>query len=73
VTCRTQEDAAVLKAQMESITALLKKFLRLEKQQPNTADLSGILTAGSFERSGTHVKARWPVPKAFVDALTGLT
>ena len=70
VTCRTQEDAAILKAQMESITALLQKFIRLEKQQPNSADLSGILTAGTFERSGTRVKARWPVPKAFVDALT---
>jgi hypothetical protein len=70
VTCRTQEDAAVLKAQMESITALLQKFIRLEKQQPSNTDLSGILTAGTFERSGTHVKARWPLPKTFVDALT---
>ena len=69
VTCRTQEDAAILKAQLESITAMLQKFLRLEKQKPSNADLSGILTAGSFERAGTHVKARWPVSKSFVESL----
>lgn len=71
VECRTQEDAAILKAQLEGITSLLQKFLRLDKQKPNTADLSGILSGGSFERAGTHVKARWPVPKAFLDTLTG--
>jgi hypothetical protein len=70
VACRTQEDAAILKAQLEGITGLLQKFLRLEKQKASAADLSGILSAGSFERSGTHVKARWPVPRAFLDALT---
>lgn len=69
VECRTQEDAAILKAQLEGITSLLQKFLRLDQQKPNTEDLSGILSAGSFERVGTHVKARWPVPRAFLDAL----
>lgn len=70
VVCRTQEDAAILKTQLEGITSLLQKFLRLDKQKPSDADLSGILSAGSFERSGTHVKARWPVPRAFLDALS---
>jgi hypothetical protein len=70
VTCRTQEDAAILKAQLESITTLLQKFIRRENQQPSDNDLSAILVAGSFERLGTQVKARWPVPKSFLDALT---
>jgi hypothetical protein len=70
VECRTQEDAAILKAQLEGITSLLQKFLRLEKQTPNAGDLSGMLSSGSFERAGTHVKARWPVTKAFLDAIT---
>lgn len=70
VQCQTQEDAAIIKAQMESITTLLQKFLKLEKQQASSTDLSGILTAGSFERAGTHVKARWPIPKAFIEALS---
>lgn len=70
VTCRTPEDAAILKAQLEGITSLLQKFIRLEKQKPSEADLSGILTSGAFERTGTHVRATWPVPKAFVESLS---
>lgn len=70
IDCRSQEDAAILKAQLEGITGLLQKLLRLEKQAPSAGDLSGILSSGSFERAGTRVKARWAVPRAFLDTLT---
>jgi hypothetical protein len=69
VTCRTEKDAAVMKAQLEGLTALLSKLIMREKQTPNPADLSGILTSGVFERDLRHVKGRWPLPKAFVESL----
>jgi hypothetical protein len=69
VSCRNQEDAAVLKAQLEGITSLLQKLITREKQNPNSADLSGVLTSGAFERNGTSVRGRWPITKAFIESL----
>jgi hypothetical protein len=69
VSCRNQEDAATLKAQLEGITSLLQKLITREKQSPNSADLSGVLSSGAFERNGTNVRGRWPISRAFIDAL----
>ena len=71
VTCRTEQDAAVLKAQLEGLTAFLGKLISRENQKPNPGDLSGVLTAGVFERDLRHVRGRWPIRKAFLDALGG--
>lgn len=71
VSCRNQEDAAILKAQLEGITNLLQKLITREKQTPNTADLSGVLSAGAFERNGASVRGRWPITKAFLESLGG--
>lgn len=71
VTCRTAEDAAVLKAQLEGVTALLQKLISREKQTPNAGDLSGVLTAGAFERVDEQVRGRWPIRRAFIDSLGG--
>jgi hypothetical protein len=71
VTCKTEQEAAVMKAQLEGLTALLSKLIMRENQKPNPADLSGVLTSGTFERDLRHVKGRWPLPKAFLDSLSG--
>jgi hypothetical protein len=71
VTCRTPEDAVVLKNQLEGITKLLQSLIAREKQTPSTRDLSGVLTSGSFERTSEHVIGRWPIDKSFVDSLGG--
>jgi hypothetical protein len=69
VTCRTPEDAVVLKNQLEGITKLLQSLITREKQSPSIRDLSGVLTSGSFERAAEHVIGRWPIDKAFIDSL----
>ncbi|HYP07511.1 MAG TPA: hypothetical protein VER03_14860, partial [Bryobacteraceae bacterium] len=69
VVCRTPEEAAVLKAQLEGITKLLQNLIAREKQTPSMRDLSGVLTSGSFQRDVEHVIGRWPVDKAFIDNL----
>jgi hypothetical protein len=73
VTCKTASEAAVLRAQLEGITGLLKKLISRENQTPNPNDLSGILTAGVFERQDRHVVGKWPVQKSFIDTLGATT
>jgi hypothetical protein len=69
VTCKTAEEAAILRAQLEGITGLLKKLISRESQTPNPNDLSGILTAGVFQRVDRHVVGKWPVQKSFIESL----
>jgi hypothetical protein len=69
VTCQSEEAAAVLKAQLQGITELLQKLITRESQKPSAADLSGMLTSGSFERKDRHVLGRWPVSRALIDSL----
>ncbi|MBI3281157.1 MAG: hypothetical protein HYZ57_15085 [Acidobacteria bacterium] len=71
VTCRTPEEAATMKAQLEGVTAMLQKLIARESQTPNPADLSGVLTAGKFERRDRRVLGRWPVERAFLYSLGG--
>jgi hypothetical protein len=42
-----------------------------EHQQPDPADLSAVLVAGSFRRDDRRVYGQWPIARAFVDAVTG--
>jgi hypothetical protein len=69
VTCKSEQEAALLKGQLESLTSLLQKLINREKQQPSTADLSGVLTSGVFERDSRHVLGRWSIQKAFLETL----
>lgn len=69
ISCRREEDAVVLKHQLEGLTKLLQSLISRENKTPSQTDLSGVLTSGVFERLGTHVKARWPLPRSFVDSL----
>jgi hypothetical protein len=69
VTCKTQEDAAVVRAELESLTGMLKKFIARESQKPNADDLSGVLTSGRFTRTDRHVLAYWPIPRSLIFSL----
>ena len=71
VTCKTAEDAAILKAQLEGLTATLQKMIARENQKPSVSDLSGVLTAGTFERRDRHVLGRWPIEAAFINSIAG--
>jgi hypothetical protein len=71
VTCRSDRDAEILVAQFERITDVLRKMLSSSGLQPNPRDLSGVLTAGVFQRKGAEVSGEWPMERAFLEALSG--
>jgi hypothetical protein len=69
VTCRDNSAATTLQAEFEKTTDTLRTWIAREHQQPNPADLSGVLVAGTFRRDDKRVHGQWPIPRAFVDAL----
>jgi len=70
VDCKSEEDAAIVKTQLEDLTTMLRKMISQESGQANPADLSGILTGGTFERRSREVVGRWHVPRPFFDTLS---
>jgi len=71
VTCKDAPAASALLAQFEETTKALRELLARQRQKPDPSDLGGALVAGSFRRDERQVYATWPIPKAFVDAITG--
>jgi hypothetical protein len=71
VTCRDAAAATALLGNLENTTATLRKWIAREHQQANPADLSGILVGGTFRRQDRQVEGQWPIPQAFVKAVTG--
>ena len=71
VTCGDAQAASALLVDFENTTNTLRKWIARERQQPNVADLSGVLVAGSFRRDDRRVYGQWPISRAFVDALAG--
>ena len=71
VTCRDASTASKLLADFQNTTDTLRKWIAREHQQPNPADLSGVLVAGTFHRDDRKVYGQWPIPRDFVDSLTG--
>jgi hypothetical protein len=69
VTCKSAEEAAVLRTQLSEVTVLLQKLIRREGKEPNPNDLSGVLTAGAFTRDGNRVHGRWPISPALLQSL----
>jgi hypothetical protein len=69
VRCRTNGDAASLAIQLSRTTALLREMMGRERQTPDPAGLSGVLTAGSFHSEGSHVFGHWPIELEFVDKI----
>lgn len=68
-TCPNKVTADTIRNQLDLQTKLLKLELARERQQPNPADLTGLLTAGSFQVVNTHVIGRWPVRTELIKAL----
>lgn len=69
VTCKSEQEAAVLKAQLEGLTKLLNSLLNRENKKPSAADFSGLLSSGSFERQQKQVRGHWTVQQALLDTL----
>jgi hypothetical protein len=55
--------------QLQIQTRMLKLELARENHQPSPADLTGLLTAGTFQVGNTHVFGTWPVRKELLNAL----
>ena len=71
VRCRDAADASALQQDFENNTQTLRKWIAREHEQPNPADLSGVLVAGTFRHQDRRVYGQWPIPRAFVDAVMG--
>ena len=69
VQCRSEQQAALLSEQLARITTVLREMIARDKQTPNPRDLSGVLTAGSFNHIGTRVLGSWPLERAFLEGL----
>jgi hypothetical protein len=69
VLCRTQQDAESMAAQLRQVTETLRRYIERERQQPNPKDLSGVLTAGTFQSQERRVTGRWPIERAFLESL----
>ncbi|MBI4873413.1 MAG: hypothetical protein HY822_02130 [Acidobacteria bacterium] len=70
-TCKTEEGAVILRAQMEKVTDVLRKLILRSGVEANQRDLSGVLTQGTFQRKGRVMIGRWPLERAFLESLAG--
>src|SRR5437899_6815681 len=61
VACNSAEAAAAMVKQLSATTDLLRKMLDRQHLTPNPRDLSGVLTAGTFEQQNALVTGTWPV------------
>jgi hypothetical protein len=68
--CRNADDAAALVAQLQKLTDTLRTWIVREHAQANPADLSGVLTAGTFHRDDRRVYGIWPIQREFIQALS---
>lgn len=71
VLCRNEIDAADAALELTRVTSVLRQMIARENQNPNPADLSGVLAAGSFTSGGKRVYGYWPIERSFVENLFG--
>ena len=69
--CRDAHQAGALTAQLRAVTSMLRNAAQQEGQPILQSNLGGLLTAGTFEQSGSHVVGHWPVAKELIANLTG--
>ncbi|HWB87523.1 MAG TPA: hypothetical protein VG675_25500 [Bryobacteraceae bacterium] len=67
VLCRNDQDASDLAGQLSATTSLLRDLISREHDKPNPADLSGVLTSGSFRSQGKRVFGYWPIERSFLE------
>lgn len=67
--CPREATAETIRNQLQIQTKLLKLELAREHRQPNPADLTGLLTSGSFQVVGNSVVGVWPVSRELIKTL----
>ncbi len=67
--CQNAAAADTMRNQLEIETKMLKLELARERAQPSDADLTGLLTAGSFQVIDKRVLGMWPVKPELMKAL----
>ncbi len=67
--CDTETAAETIRSQWEIQTKMLKLELIREHHQPSPADLTGLLTAGSFQVVNHHFIGIWPVRTELLESL----
>ena len=69
--CENVSDAVQVASELTKATNLVRRVIESEKQTPNPADLSGLLTAGTFHNEGTKVIGEWPIEQVLIENLLG--
>jgi hypothetical protein len=64
-----EPSAETARAQLEIQTKMLKLGLQRAHREPDPADLTGLLTAGTFQRVRTQVTGSWPVRRELLKTL----
>jgi hypothetical protein len=67
--CPSAATADAIRNQLEIETKMLKLELTREQERPNPADLTGLLTSGTFGTNGKEATGEWPVHKELLKAL----
>lgn len=71
VLCRNENDALVTAAELSKVTEVLKSMIAHDGHRPSPSDLTGVLSAGTFENRGARVFGYWPIQRAFVENVLG--
>jgi len=71
VRCRNAQDAGEVAAQLTRLTGLVRQTFEKAHRTPNPADLTGVLTAGTFRTEDSRVFGQWPIEQPFVRNLLG--
>jgi len=71
VQCRSEQQATALAEELSHITTLLREMIAREHQTPNSSDLSGVLSSGTFNHLGIRVLGSWPLERGCVEGLLG--
>jgi len=72
VTCRTPGEASSMSSQLEQATRLLRGVVAQSKQ-PDPTDLAAVLAQGAFRSQDRKVSGRWPIERAFVEGILGVS
>jgi hypothetical protein len=67
--CESSAVAEKVKGRLTAATDLLNKMIEREHMQANPHDLSGLLTAGTFQQKDQRVSGRWPLDRTFLESL----
>lgn len=67
--CPSEAAARATVERLTESTAALRSLLAKAGQAPSETDLSGVLTAGTFTVAGVRAQGRWPVSRAFLEAM----